>query len=315
MRGNLLKPSLLRGVKCTVDFNIMKNIPLVSVCIPAFNAARYIEETIISIINQDYKKLEIIVSDNCSTDNTREVVLTLADEFKNISIINNVINVGVANNWNKVIQAAQGEFVLLVSADDLLEESFVTRAVDIFNNYPEVDIVSFYSLILKDGCLSPRKTVFGLKVKPLPRGIYRNYLNLLLRKNPFSINFSLFSRNALYKLSSNKGMFVKNFLNCDYDLWFRTVENSLVIYYDCEPLGRYRLHSSNLSRNKGKLLRQSFLILSSRKSYLRKNCFFSFKYCLGRLIVNYIYCVYFTRSISRDKRLFKVLVGNLLFKL
>ena len=52
----------------------MQNLPLVSICIPVYNGANYIDETINCCINQSYKNIEVIVSDNCSTDNTVELI-------------------------------------------------------------------------------------------------------------------------------------------------------------------------------------------------------------------------------------------------
>jgi glycosyltransferase involved in cell wall biosynthesis len=290
-----------------VEIGFKKNNVLVSICIPAFNAEKYITDTILSIVNQDYKMVEIIVIDNCSTDNTLKVVLDLAAKFNNISVMNNHANIGMAGNWNKVIRLAKGDFVLLISADDQLDRTFITSALSDFKSNEMIDIVSFNFLLLKNGSLIQRKL-------NLASGIYRNFFELLVKVNPFSINFTMFSRRALHKLQSNMGLFVKNLMTCDYDLWFRIAENGLRVYYDDRFLGIYRVHSSNLSKiEKRRMLRQALLVLLSRKSYLNKRCFFSLKYAFYRMFLYYIYSIYLSRSFYKDRRLFRLLINNLLF--
>ena len=70
--------------------NTNLNYALVSVCIPAFNAAKYIEETIYSVLSQDHERIEILISDNHSTDGTWDIVVELAKKSKYIKIIRNI---------------------------------------------------------------------------------------------------------------------------------------------------------------------------------------------------------------------------------
>ena len=71
---------------------------LVSVCVPVYNGANTIEETIKSIIDQTYKNIEIIVVDNCSTDNTVSILRAIDDERLKIYV--NDSNLGMEGNWN-----------------------------------------------------------------------------------------------------------------------------------------------------------------------------------------------------------------------
>jgi glycosyltransferase involved in cell wall biosynthesis len=80
-----------------------ENKQLVSVCIPVFNSVKYVQETIDSILAQDYPNLEIIVQDNVSTDGTWELLQKLAKEHPQLSIAQNKTNVGMAPNFNIAI--------------------------------------------------------------------------------------------------------------------------------------------------------------------------------------------------------------------
>ena len=104
--------------------------PLVSVCIPVYNGASVIEDTIHSLLAQTYENIEFILVDNCSTDNTIEVVQALAGG--RMKIIKNDSNIGAANNWSKCVEVAQGEFVAIYHADDVYDPTIVEKAVTVF---------------------------------------------------------------------------------------------------------------------------------------------------------------------------------------
>lgn len=92
--------------------------PLVSVCIPAFNAATTIERTIRSVCDQGIDDLEIVVSDNASTDGTAELVEGLG--VAGLRVVRQPRNVGMVRNYEAVIAASRGEFVKLLCADDTI---------------------------------------------------------------------------------------------------------------------------------------------------------------------------------------------------
>lgn len=114
------------------------NKPLISVCIPVFNGEKYIRECIASVLSQSEKDFEILISDNCSTDQT----LKMCREFKDprIRILTNVRNVGSIENFNKCIQSATGELFMLLPADDLLIEGCLEVLSQGFVDNPLVGI-------------------------------------------------------------------------------------------------------------------------------------------------------------------------------
>lgn len=90
---------------------------LVSVIMPSWNTAQYIEEAIKSIICQTYRKWELIIVDDCSTDNTDEIVTSFQD--KRIKYFKNQKNSGAALTRNRAIREAQGEWIAFLDSDDL----------------------------------------------------------------------------------------------------------------------------------------------------------------------------------------------------
>jgi len=103
--------------------------PLVSVCMPAYNAGRWIREAVESAVAQTYSNLEIIVADNASTDDTVAVVESISDP--RIRIERATRTIGAVPNHNRVIAKSRGEFVKLLHADDLLMPQCVERMVEL----------------------------------------------------------------------------------------------------------------------------------------------------------------------------------------
>lgn len=116
-----------------------KTQPLVSVCIPAYNNAGYIKETIDSILNQTYKNIELIIVDDNSKDNTSEVVKSIADD--RIKLYRNDKNLGMSGNWSYCLSLCTGEFMKLICADDMLTPDCIEKEVKALVEHPDVLLV------------------------------------------------------------------------------------------------------------------------------------------------------------------------------
>lgn len=121
---------------------------LVSICIPAYNSGKYIGKTIESALKQTYDRLEVVVVDDCSTDNTVEVVRSFSDE--RVRLICNEQNLGMTANWNKCINEAKGEFIKLIPADDCIYPECVAKSVAILNDNPKLSLVIVGSDLIND---------------------------------------------------------------------------------------------------------------------------------------------------------------------
>ncbi|MBF0276032.1 MAG: glycosyltransferase family 2 protein, partial [Nitrospinae bacterium] len=116
-----------------------KNKPLVSVVIPAYNGAKYIKEAIESVLLQSYKKLEVLVCDDASTDNTGEIVQSIQDERLNYLRFEK--NTGLSGNLNRGIKKARGEYVCWFNQDDIFLQDKVQFQVEEFQKDPNVGAV------------------------------------------------------------------------------------------------------------------------------------------------------------------------------
>ena len=122
------------------DSNV-ESSPLVSIGVPVFNEEQYLDATLRSLVSQTYDRLEIIISDNCSTDKTPEICQKYqADSAK---IIYNKMdeNRGPAANFNKVLELAKGEYFMWASGHDLWEPTFIENCVSAYKNHKDAVLV------------------------------------------------------------------------------------------------------------------------------------------------------------------------------
>jgi glycosyltransferase involved in cell wall biosynthesis len=113
--------------------------PLVTVAIPTFNRAVWLKQSVISALRQTYRNLEVLVSDNASTDETPEVLEELTNQ--KLRVIRQKTNIGLLPNWNACLAAAKGEYIVFVSDDDRIEPWMLERCVTLIKRDPQIPIV------------------------------------------------------------------------------------------------------------------------------------------------------------------------------
>src|SRR5437868_4715964 len=115
--------------------------PLVSIIITSYNRAHFLEQAIRSALLQDYPNLEIIISDNCSTDHTVELIGQFLSD-KRIKFFRNKKNIGMLPNFKLATERASGEYISYLSSDDYLPDpQFVSKAVQLVGKYENVVLV------------------------------------------------------------------------------------------------------------------------------------------------------------------------------
>jgi hypothetical protein len=122
--------------------------PVVSLGMPVFDGERYMAETIDSILKQDVDGLELIVSDNASTDATEEIARSYAARDPRVRYVRNERNLGAARNYNQLVDLAKGRYFKWAGYDDLLQPGYVRRCVEVLDAelevvlaYPRTDII------------------------------------------------------------------------------------------------------------------------------------------------------------------------------
>lgn len=115
----------------------MPAAPRVSVCIPAYNAERFVGEAVRSVLSQSFTDFELIVRDDASTDATRERLAAFADPRLRVSV--NARNLGAEGNWNAVVSEARGEFVKVLCSDDCLRPDCLRLQVETLDDPRNAD--------------------------------------------------------------------------------------------------------------------------------------------------------------------------------
>ena len=117
----------------------------VSVIIPCYNQSEYIEEAILSVVNQTYPNIEIICIDDCSSDNSAQIIKSLVEQYKNIVFLSNIENVGVVKSRNKAVEVSTGQYILPLDGDDIISESYIEKAVKILTEHRrQLDVLAQY---------------------------------------------------------------------------------------------------------------------------------------------------------------------------
>lgn len=255
--------------------------PMVSVCIPVYNNAKYLKETLVSILNQTYKDTEIIVGDNASTEDIERVLFELGrDKF---IYYKNETNLGYAGNCNKLIDMARGKYVAIYHGDDIYLPGIIEEEVKTLEENKEAGAAfSLGKIINAEGKESNLRTLRNIarniRIRFLVEKRYKNG-NFIINLDTY-IKFICKMHNILMTPTSMVRKEVYTELNGydenlkiidDQDMWTRILERYNVIIVNKE-LFKYRIHESQVSTRYKSLERNGLSVyLSYFRNYITGN--------------------------------------------
>lgn len=205
---------------------------LVSIIMPSYNTGRFIKETIESVLAQSYQNFELIIVDDCSTDNTDEVVEKYLTD-KRITYIKNDKNSGAAVSRNRALREAKGKWIAFLDSDDLWETQKLEKQIAFmrdnnyhfsYTNYIEID----------DKSVPNGRMVTGPK-KITKRGMY-NYCWM----GCLTVMYDA-EKVGLIQIEDVKK-------NNDYAMWLKVCKKADCYLLD-ETLSRYRKRSGSISNH------------------------------------------------------------------
>ena len=248
----------------------MSSQPLVSICIPVYNGEKFIDETVKDCLNQTYKNIEIIFSDNCSTDRTVEMIKRYNDP--RIKIFSNDTNIGLLANFKKVFTYATGKYMSFLGADDGMEPTCIEKAVNVLEAPENKDIVlvnTFIQIINDENkTVFIKKFIFGSGKFSGKWGIRANFL---YGSNTIGEPNGSVWRKETYDQIPEPKFRNGNTWTTDLDLKFELLlyGNTYVIP---EPLGKFRLSQQSTSKKElkfaqAKLFREYAMVLYRDKRY------------------------------------------------
>ena len=119
----------------------MKNKPLVSIFITTYNHERFISDCLDSVISQDYGKIEVIVGDDASTDNNREILLNYKNRYPDIiKLVLHDENIGITNNCNSILSLCKGKYIASVGGDDQMLPQKISKQVQYLEDHEECNM-------------------------------------------------------------------------------------------------------------------------------------------------------------------------------
>lgn len=257
------------------------NDAAVSVCIPVYNNSDYIKETMRSVLSSDYPDIELVIVDDNSKDDSLDVIRKAASDFVNrglaskyydfssvgnssaeeyserissesehshtIFIFHNEKNLGMSGNWNRCLSLCRGKYIKLICADDLIDETLISREVKVLDENPEVLSVESDT----EFCDSAGKS----------QGYYKRYKKNGIVDGKEIAKYSLFHRDYLGAPLANMfrkfaydtfGGFDPEFSYIiDYEFFMRLAVNGKVFIIH-EPLNFFRIREDS---NTGKVLK------------------------------------------------------------
>lgn len=234
----------------------------VSVVIPSYNSAQFLPEAIESVLEQSYPPFEVIVVDDGSTDDTKEV----CDRYPTVQYVYQN-NQGVAAARNTGLRVSTGEYILFLDSDDCLLPEAIEIGVKHINALPEVGFVFgryfFYSL-QPDGSYKVEE-----KYENQPE--IANYQTILATQHKIQCGCIIFRRVALEAVSiESVGAFDPSLVPMEDINLFLRVAREFPIYFHGEVVSKYRYTGNNLSSKSAKMLIQARLSHGRQWSYIQQ---------------------------------------------
>jgi GT2 family glycosyltransferase len=216
----------------------------VSVIVPCYNYGHFLEGCLASILEQEGVDVQVLIIDDLSTDDSAEVARRLAASDERIELRCHTENVGLIATANEGLAWAGGEFVVLLSADDLLVAGSLARAAAVMHRHPNVGMVYGRPLLAHEG--RPLKTPSG-RWRATKVWSGEDWIRLRCRSGHSCIS----SPEVVVRTSIQHavgGYDPVCFHSSDVNMWLRVAAVSDIAYVRGVPQAIYRVHASSMSR-------------------------------------------------------------------
>jgi teichuronic acid biosynthesis glycosyltransferase TuaG len=224
---------------------------VVSVIIPVYNAEKYIGKTLESALNQTYRNVEIVLVDDCSKDNSRQVIESYTAKYNNVIYHLNEKNGGAAVARNTALQIAKGRYVAFLDSDDLWYPNKIERQLGLMKQknaaicYTSIEMIDEYDKLVKG------------KRNVLDKVDYKFLLkNTMIATSTVIIDRHLTGSFQMPLIRSGQ----------DYATWLKLMRNGTVAYGINEVLVKYRKCENSLSSNKIKSVNQVWHIQTKNEN-------------------------------------------------
>ena len=221
---------------------------LVSVIIPSYNHERYIKDSIMSVLKQTYKNLEVFIMDDCSTDNSQTIIKKLKDP--RLKIFCSKKNKGTVRTINELTNKCHGKYIGIIGSDDIWKEDKIEKQVEYLENHLDIG-ASFTSaeIIDEDGNLYVDDDAFNQNIFKIENMKRSERMRLFFEKGNHLCHSSSLIRKEVIDEIGLYDITYRQFH--DFDYWVRLL-NKYNIYIHNDKLVKYRRFKNskqNLSNN------------------------------------------------------------------
>lgn len=222
-----------------MERNFVKD--LVSVITPVYNAERFIGQTLESMLAQTYENIEFILVDDCSGDNSAQIIQSYKKKHSNIFYHLQEQNMGAGVARNKALEIARGQYVAFLDSDDLWMPDKTKRQIDLMKSTGTPFCYAAIEMIDEQG-----KTIKGKRLIPEECDY-----NLLLHNTLIATSSVIVDRNQLgdFRMPIRRG-------GQDYATWLMLLRDNVVAKGINKVLVKYRISKGSLSSNKLKSIQQ-----------------------------------------------------------
>ena len=234
--------------------------PLVTVAVTTYRSAVYVIETLESVYGQTYQEIALVISDDCSPDNTVALVNDwialerVQNRFVSIEVITVPKNTGVSANCNRCIKAAAGDWIKFIAGDDILYPNCITDNMQFAAENPEAHIIFSQIKLYQDDFTEAKyiKTTpeyFPSNLMKSSLSAHDQYQLLLVSDRIHYTPSYFFNKQALLRVG---GYDETNRLVEDYPMWLKLTKSGERLYYFHKITVGYRIHANatnNVSSN------------------------------------------------------------------
>ena len=216
----------------------------VSICIPVLNGEPHLATAIRSVLDQGYSDLEIIIGDNASTDSSREIAGSFLSDPR-VTLMSFDQQLGMADNWNRVLSYATGEFVKVMAHDDVLLEGCIERQVEALDQHPEAVITACRRRIIDDSgrVILSSRGLRGMNEVTSAADVRREAVRA--GTNPIGEGVAVLCRTKALREEAGGFAGDRGYVT-DLDAWLRTSADTPLIV-DHAVLAEFRVSASGFS--------------------------------------------------------------------
>jgi glycosyltransferase involved in cell wall biosynthesis len=214
--------------------------PLITVGIPSYNHAKFLEKALDSAVKQTYSNLEIIIVDNFSTDDTEDVLSKFIDSRISIVKVNNGGSIAVSRNI--ILSKSRGKWIAFLDSDDWWTLDKLERSAQQFEQ--GVDLIYHDMIVVNENTDNMQKTT--RKSRKLKKPVFKD---LIIKGNTISTSSVVVRKSILMKVQGmNESKYMYGIE--DFNTWLKISQITDGFRYLNENLGFYRVHQSNISITK-----------------------------------------------------------------